>query len=29
MLGIVAGFLAAAIPPLVSQSAQLVHHLPE
>ena len=28
MLGIVGGFLAAAIPPLISQSAQLVHHLP-
>jgi predicted PurR-regulated permease PerM len=29
MLGIVGGFLAAAIPPLVSQSGQLVHHLPD
>jgi predicted PurR-regulated permease PerM len=29
MLGIVGGFLAAAIPPLVSQSAQLVRQLPE
>jgi predicted PurR-regulated permease PerM len=29
MLGVVGGFLAAAIPPLVSQSGQLVHHLPQ
>lgn len=29
LLGVVLGFLAAAIPPLVSQSTQLVHHLPQ
>jgi predicted PurR-regulated permease PerM len=29
LLGVVGGFLAAAIPPLVSQSGQLVHHLPQ
>jgi predicted PurR-regulated permease PerM len=29
MLGVVGGFLAAAIPPLVSQSSQLVHQLPQ